>query len=270
MPDTHCAPYRPRKELTPPDQPERDIVEAMLRSLARPDASVEEIVHGPKFVAVTVEGRTGLASLLGAQPSQSDILLMEGIVGQRSAQAAELLLDRSPFAVCLGMAALNAANSPEPGMCQGDATPAEELIARAGQGKQVGLVGEFPFTDRLRSKVASLYLFELREGPGIVPGDQRENVLARLDVLAVTGTALLTREMGYYLAHARGATVIVLGPTTPLSPALFSFGVDHLCGSLVTDRASVLDGVRAGAPFKTIKKGGGIRFITLNRKTDSD
>jgi hypothetical protein len=195
--------------------------------------------------------------------------MTEKVIGRTAAQVAKYLLRPSPFAVCLGMAALNAANAPDPAAVTGDDAPAEALIAELGRNKTVGLVGQFPFVDALREKVGALHLFELRDLPGAVPKDKWEVVLSGLDVLAVTGTAVLTRQMGYFLTHAGQAVSVVLGPTTPLSQALFRFGADYLCGSVVTDPGRVLEGIRVGLPFRVIKKNGGIKFVRLTKDKKS-
>lgn len=264
-----CVSRASRRELPPLDGMERELVVGLLGSLVRPDAVVEEVVAGPLFVAVTAGGRTGMASLLGAQPAEGERDLTERIVGMKAGRAAECMLEPSPFAVCLGLAALNAVSSPSPETLPEDEASAENLIAELGQGKAVGLVGEFPFTVALRKKVGTLHLFELRDIPDAVPGDLWDEVLPGLEVLAVTATALLTRQMGYFLSHAENAVSIVLGPTTPLSQALFRFGADYLCGSVVTDPRPVLAGIRSGLSFRAIKKNGGIKFVKLTKDKKS-
>ena len=238
----------------------------ILQSLIRPDAVVEQVVAGPKFIAVIAGGRMGLSSLLGARPAENESDLTEKVIGETAAQVAEYLMHPSPFAICLGLAALNAANTLDPATIIESDAPAEALIAELGRGATVGLVGQFPFVEALRQKVGALHLFELRNVLGAVPRDMWETVLSRLDVLAVTGTALLTRQMAYYLTHGRQATTVVLGPTTPISQALFQFGADYLCGSVVTDHQRVLEGIRAGLPFKAVKKNGGVRFVRWTRE----
>ena len=205
----------------------------------------------------------GMSSLLGARPAEGETGMTGHVIGRTAAQVAQYLLRPSPFAVCLGMAALNAAYTPDPAAVLEDDAPAETFIAELGKDKTVGLVGEFPFVNELREKVGALHLFELRNVPGAVPRDRWDEVLSRLDVLAVTGTAVLTRKMGYFLTHAGQAVSVVLGPTTPLSQALFRFGADYLCGSVVTDPGRVLEGIRSGLSFRAIKKNGGIKFVRL-------
>ena len=55
-----------------PDRPlggeEKSLVKSILSSIIRPDAVVEQIVFGSKFIAVIAKDRMGIAALLGATP----------------------------------------------------------------------------------------------------------------------------------------------------------------------------------------------------------
>ncbi|MDY0109835.1 MAG: DUF364 domain-containing protein [Candidatus Krumholzibacteria bacterium] len=250
------------------DDVERRLVAGLLRSLQRPDAVVERVVVGPMFVAVTASGSTGLASLLGARARGAESKLADSLVGRSAAEAAAQLTGDSRFSVSVGLAALNAANAPTAHPIAPADAPAETLIAKLGRGKTVGLVGEFPFAESLREQVGDLKLFELRDVPGAVAREHWDAVLAEVDVLAVTGTALLTRKLGYFLAQAARAVAVVLGPSTPLSPSLFDCGADYLCGSLVTDPDQVIAGVTDGLPFHAMRRQGGIRLVQLSRPPD--
>ncbi len=253
-----------------PDRPldgeEKNLVDNLLSALLRPDAVVEEIIAGSKFIAVQAGGRMGLSSLLGATPREHEKELEYQMIGKDVKHVADLVRRPSPFAISLGFAALNAGNMPDPKTVERDHFPAEDLVARLGKDKITGLVGEFPFVESLKNRVGTFHLFELRDVPGAVPHDQWESVIAGLDVFAVTGTALLTRKMAWFLSRAHRAKIILLGPTTPFSPALFSHGADYLCGSVVTDMKKVGQGIRAGLSFKMVKKNGGIIFTQLKRR----
>lgn len=247
-----------------PDQPlegeEKKLADRILSSITRPDAVVEEIIAGPKFIAVKAGGRMGLSALLGASPRDQEKDLEHQMVGKKVKEMAALIRKPSPFSISLGFAALNAANVPDIHHVDASNFPADDLIARLGKNKITGLVGEFPFVESLKNRVGTFHLFELRPVPNAVPRDQWERVLAELDVFAVTGTALLTRSMAWFLSRAPQAKIVILGPTTPFCPVLFEYGADYLCSSVVTDMVTVSQGIRAGLPFKKVKQNGGIIF----------
>ena len=58
------------------------------------------------------------------------------------------------------------------------------------------------------------------------------------------------------------ALVMVLGPSTPLSPVLFDRGVSILSGAQVVDEAAALGTLCQGATFQQME---GVRLVTLAR-----
>ena len=58
------------------------------------------------------------------------------------------------------------------------------------------------------------------------------------------------------------ALVLVLGPSTPLSPVLFRYGVHILSGSVVEDVEAVLQAVSQGANFRQVHRYG-VRLVTI-------
>jgi uncharacterized protein (DUF4213/DUF364 family) len=62
------------------------------------------------------------------------------------------------------------------------------------------------------------------------------------------------------------ATVMVLGPSTPLSSILFDYGVDILSGTKVMNQSVVLQTVGQGASFKQVQ---GVKLLTFVRQKES-
>jgi uncharacterized protein (DUF4213/DUF364 family) len=56
------------------------------------------------------------------------------------------------------------------------------------------------------------------------------------------------------------ALVMVLGPTTPLSPLLFDHGATIISGTLVIDEQAVMQTVSQGATFPQVE---GVRKLTM-------
>jgi uncharacterized protein (DUF4213/DUF364 family) len=59
-----------------------------------------------------------------------------------------------------------------------------------------------------------------------------------------------------------GAKVLLLGPSTPLSPILFDYGISVLSGSVVEDPETVLRLIGQGASFRQIRSQG-VRLVTV-------
>jgi uncharacterized protein len=58
---------------------------------------------------------------------------------------------------------------------------------------------------------------------------------------------------------------MVLGPSTPLSPILFEYGVTILSGSRVVDEGTALRTVGQGATFQQVE---GVRLLTITRQEE--
>ncbi len=138
-------------------------------------------------------------------------------------------------------------------------------MAEKGGDGEVVLVGEFPFVKWLEEQVKTLHLFELRKVAGAAPKEAWDEILGRCQVLGLTGTTLLTRAMATYLEKASQAYTIIIGPTTPISPVLFSYGADVMAGSKIVDSGPVFQGIRQGLSFREFKKLG-IQFVAWTKE----
>jgi uncharacterized protein len=161
----------------------------------------------------------------------------------------------------VGMACLNATIPPIPEWWT--TINAGEMIASKGRGKRVALIGHFPFVSELKSQVGELDVLELKPGEGDLPADEAPQVIPRADIVAITSMAFINGTMqGLLDLCSPKATVIVLGPSTPLSPVLFEHGVHMLCGSIVEKIDPVLEKVAAGEGFQKIQHCG-VRLVTM-------
>jgi uncharacterized protein (DUF4213/DUF364 family) len=127
------------------------------------------------------------------------------------------------------------------------------------------MIGHFPFADGLREDCGELWIFE--RGHNRQQDDLGEEAMVQLlpqaDVVAVTATTLLNRTLPSVLAGVRSdAFVMLLGPSTPMTPVLFRFGFDVLCGTVVDDPRAVLRAVEQGAVTSQIT---GVRRVCLWR-----
>ncbi len=235
-----------------------------------PDGEVLDVRIGLHWTAVVVDvggvQRCGLASTLRAggehhdgpdvpQAGQLELLSGRGL--------AELAHREQPTLASVGIAALNALLPRSSHLWRED--NAGEVIARYGQGKRVALIGHFPFIPRLRSQVGELKVLELVPGEGDLPAAAAPEVLPRADVVAITGMTLGNHTLEGLLALCDPqAQVIVLGPSTPLSPVLFDYGVDVISGAVVTAIEPVLRILSQGGSFRQIHHAG-VRLVNMQK-----
>jgi len=240
-------------------------IERLLDSLDR-DAPVRQILVGAFWTAVVLDTdplRCGLASALRAETGGPwpPVVRAGRLMEKSGRELAEMLRSDRILEASIGMAAANALL--EVGEEALPEVNADEIIIERGAGRNVAIVGHFPFADRVREAADQCWVLELHPGPGDLPAEQAAEVLPRADVVALTGTSLVNHTFEELLGLCRpDAFVLLLGPSTPLSPVMFDAGLDALSGTVVDDVEQVLLSVGQGATFRQIKRRGGLRLLT--------
>jgi uncharacterized protein (DUF4213/DUF364 family) len=236
-------------------------------------APVEQVLVGSHWTAVVAETgtgrRCGLATSLredkkdhhhGAGPGVKEA----GRLHTRDARTlAGLVHSESPPEISIGMAAINAMLPHEPEAWV--ELNAEEVIAQRGAGKHVALVGHFPFVPRLRERVGRLSVLELEPRGQDLPAEAAPEIIPHAEVVAITSLTLLNKTFeGLLQLCAPDALVLLLGPTTPMSPLLYQRGVHILSGSVVEEIDAVLAAIAQGGNFRQIHRAG-VRLVTMTR-----
>lgn len=233
------------------------------------DGPVRRVLVGAHWTAVAAtpgdQPTCGLAStLLSDAPHGEDPVRDVGELHRKSVrELAEFALSDNPLEAGIGLAAINALLAVE-------RVPAVEMDAldwllTHGRGRRVALVGHFPFIPRLRRVTAELWVLEQHPAPGEWPARAAPKLLPHADVVAITGTTLINHTFDNLMALCPPqARVMMLGPTTPMSPLLFEAGVEVLAGAGVVDEATVLLRIEQGGNFRQLQ---GIRRLTMARET---
>jgi len=249
------------------------IIDDLIASL-RDDARLREVRVCAFWTAVVLDdGRCGLASTLRPEEPQcagpAPLVPRAGHLLDCSAlELAEYAKSDSLLEASIGMAAINSLIEIDESRCV--ELNAEEVILKEGAGRKVAIVGHFPFTPRVRKAAEKMWVLEKRPVRGDLPAERATEVLPQADVAAITGTSLINHTFEGLMKLCRSdALVIVLGPTAPLSPLLFDYGADIICGTLVTDTESVLRLIGQGANFGQVKRGEGVRLLTMARTQHS-
>lgn len=235
-----------------------------------PDGDVRDVRIGLHWTAVVVETggvlRCGLSATLFTPHGHDqgpDIPGAGQLEYASGRELAELALSSHPTQASLGVAAINALLPHWSHLWTDD--NAEEVIALHGEGKRVVLVGRFPFVPRLRQRVGELLVLEQDPGPDDLPAEQAAEVLPGAEVVAITGMTLINNTLeGLLGLCSPEAFVILLGPSTPLTPLLFDHGVDVLSGSVVTDIEPVLRTVSQGGNFRQVHRAG-VRLVNMSK-----
>ncbi len=240
------------------------IIDDLLSSInSQPDIPARDVLVGLYWTAVH-GSKVGLA----ATPTDitccfsTDVKNVGRLHTRSVRELAEGLRSSHPLEVTIGMAALNSLI--EVDEAGGVAINAREVLLDRGRGKNVATIGHFPFTDALRDVAANTWVLELNPTEGDVPAERAPELLPQADVIGLTATTLLN---GTFEALAElfppHALVVMLGPSTPLSPVLFDYGVNMLGGALVTDPAAAFHYIGQGSSLHGVP---GVKRLTLMKK----
>jgi uncharacterized protein (DUF4213/DUF364 family) len=226
------------------------------------DAPIRTVLVGVHWTVICSRF-CGLASTFtGDKPHGHVPVHAVGHLHENSArELAEYALSDNLLEASIGVAAINSLLAvDESGAVEVNAV---EVLIEHGRGKNVALVGHFPFIPKLRSLVGQLWVIEQHPAAGDFPAEAAVDLISQADVVAITSSALINHTLDGLLALCRPDTpVMMLGPSTPLSPLLFNHGVSILSGSRVVDEAAVLRTIGQGATFQQVE---GVRLLTFRR-----
>jgi len=138
---------------------------------------------------------------------------------------------------------------------------ASEVLRCECPGKNLAVIGHFPFISKLRDLAANLWVIEKDPHGDDFPEEAAQDCVPRADIVAITGTAFINHTMENLLSLCRpGALVMILGPSTPMAPLLFDHGVTYLSGSRVIDESAARLTIAQGAGFPQVQ---GVQVVTM-------
>lgn len=179
-----------------------------------------------------------------------------------SAELVGLVESHSFTEVSIGLAAINALLPLNP--LSWVEQKAEDYLMERSVGKNVAVIGHFPFVDPLRQHVKNLWVLELNPREGDLPASAEPEILPQADFIAITATTLINQTFEDLIPLCRpDATVMLLGPSTPLSPLLYDAGVKVISGTVVTDPLAVTTAIGQGVSLHTLKQAGLIQYVTM-------
>lgn len=222
----------------------------------------QDVIAGQVWSLVQTEHATGL-SLSQLEPSVPDDGTFFHLRGRPLVELAELSLSWNNREAAIGAAAICAACNITERFAGAPEVNGQDLLLKKAAGKNVGVIGHFPFTEQLRAASASLTVFDQQLHEGDLPQQAEEYLLPHMDVVAITGSTLANKSLPRLLELAAKAWVMVIGPSTPLSALLFDYGVDALSGSIARDPEDLAEIIREGGGVHQFKHA--VRFVTLQK-----
>lgn len=223
------------------------LLENLLLSLPGIDMPTETVILGARWTMV-VSSHCGLAGTPGG-PCGTVKSPASDFTGKLLKDLLPMAHSSNPLEARVGIAALNAALA--------EILKADRFqpysIPRA-RGKTVGLVGDFAFTEQLRT---------LADEVIVVETDLAEQVLPRVDIAIISGSTIVDHSLEGLLKASASCYTIVFGPSTPLSPVLFDYGADQLVGTQVESREATAECIARG--IENLMECPGLRPVILRK-----
>ena len=232
-----------------------------------PESTVKACLAGLHWFAVRSEG-TGLA--MTPREGSASLPRAGEIAGMRTRALAASVKSWNLHEAALGLAAINSALNGGTSIersagLSSRQQPDEDVftyLLDEFRGKKVAVVGHFRNLERVQA-VCELSILERLPQPGDLPDPACEWILPEQDFVVITATTLINKSLPRLLELSRKARVVLAGPSTPLTPRLFEFGIDMLGGLVVEDESSVWTVIQEGGQHQIFR--GGSRMVKLSR-----
>ena len=210
------------------------------------EVRIEETLHDECWAGAAAGERMGLGMFTPGQGREA--LFPAGLCGLPAVQAAEAVKSWNLEEASFGLAALNLLfNTPARAKSLSSSAIAHYAEGIDFRGKKVGVVGHMKGVLRYAREAEWVRILERRSLPGDYPDSAAEWILPECDVVILSGSTLINKTLPRLLALSRNAFTVLTGPSVPLCPALFDFGVDRLAGLAVTDAPGLRRAIRQGS-----------------------
>jgi uncharacterized protein (DUF4213/DUF364 family) len=237
------------------------IFDDLISSLKGNDFPIKS-VHTCVFWTAVITKHCGLSSTFRDEglPHDRGVRGVGNLTNKTALKLAEYAKSESLLEASIGMATINSLIEVDESKCV--EKNAFEILLEKGEGKNVAVVGHFPWIPKLREKIKNFWVLEQRLREGDLPAEEAERILPQCDVVGITGTSFINHTLEGLLSLCSKAYIVMIGPTTPLSPILFDHGIDAICGAKVIDADKVIRSISEGATFKEVT---GVKLLTLTK-----
>lgn len=235
------------------------VINDLISSLDK-DSVVQEVYSCVLWTAVMTQHWGLASSFRQGHPCQGRIRGVGEMRGKPAIELAEYALSDNLLEASIGMATINSLIDIDETKCSDD--NAGDILVEKGRGKNIVVVGHFPFTERLKKVAKKLWVLEQKPRGEDLPAEAAEEILPQADVVGLTGTSLINHTFEDLMSLCKNKFVVMVGPTSPLSPILFDHGVDVISGIKVTRPERMLACITEGAMFKQIE---GLQYLSMKK-----
>ena len=224
------------------------------------DYTVRDVYTCIHWTAVVTKN-CGLASTFHSEHSHHKAVRGTGeLRGKPALELIKYAKSDNLLEASIGMATVNSLIDVDKSRCTVE--NALDILISKGRGKNIAVVGHFPWIPKLKTVAKKLWVLEQRPLPGDLPAEMAETVLPQADVVAITGTSLINHTIEHLLKLCHQSYKVMVGPTSPLTSILFDWGIDVISGTLVEEPEKVISCISEGATFQQVK---GVKLLTMSK-----
>ena len=235
-----------------------EIIKDLVQSI-RNDSSISRILAGVHWTAVTSHNCGMASTVMSSKPHGEDTVRDAGnLEGKSARELANYLLSDNPLEASIGLASFNSLiELPKEGLIKINAF---QYLVEKGKQKHVAIFGHFPYIADVRMTANKLDVYELSPEEGEHPLSEIPDLLPDAEIVAITSNSIINHTLDAILPYIKkGAFVGMVGPSTPLSPVLFEYGISMLSGVRVTDQDALYRSISQAAIFRQVE---GVDLVT--------
>ncbi len=211
------------------------------------DAPARRVVVGFNWVLVEGPDGCGMAQTPDrGSAACSKVKGADGLTGTPLRELAALIHSLDDIEAAIGLAAINAHYN----RFDLDAPAGNGLEAFGTGDEPVTVIGRFP---HLAKRLGNITVIEQKPGEDDYPAWATPWVLSAAEKVIVTASTLVNRSLPGILAARTDAEVALVGPSTPLTPRLHSYGISILGGLVVEDVEGAVRAISEGGSVGAVK-----------------
>lgn len=223
---------------------------------------IERVNIGLVWTVCQTQKNKAISSGLAMTPmSTTRTLKWPGtLAGQALKDVAKGILQWEPYLACVAMAAINCSLNNGRDMPECDVLEAHngsanltvfEYFLPLIAGQKVVVIGHYPGIEKYVEQYHWQVLERMPTGIDY-PDPACEFLIPKADWVFLSASSLVNKTFPRLAELAMSAKTVLMGPTVPWLPELYSFGIDYLAGVEVIDEQIL---------YQTASEGGGVRIF---------
>ncbi|MFC1744332.1 Rossmann-like domain-containing protein [Candidatus Riflebacteria bacterium] len=154
-------------------------------------------------------------------------------------EMANYLKSENTLEASIGLAAVNSLLEIPEDLAYGNAIP---LLMDICRGRDVAMVGYFPFAEKIREIAKTFFVTEKNRDAdeGSVSKAEIKDFIKRAEIRIITGTTVINHSFDHIMSLCRNGFNILFGPSVPPTSILFKHNVDLLVPVTIENEKKVI------------------------------